>query len=286
MRIESQQFDAERALYGIQDAEIIDCQFDGPADGESALKETGGLTVTGCRFNLRYPLWHTQNTTVTGSEMTALCRAPLWYGKELNVSDCTIDGIKALRECRGLSVSGCEIHSPEFAWKCRKLKLRDCRLTSDYAFFECNGLQVDALTMDAKYAFQYIADATIHDCTLNTKDAFWHCRNVTVSDCVIRSEYLGWYSENLTLVRCRIIGTQPLCYCRGLVLEDCTMEQADLAFENSVVNATVRGRIDSVKNPKAGSIDADEIGAVILDPARIDPTRTTISCRKAPQTVG
>ena len=38
---------------------------------------------------------------------------------------------------------------------------------------------------------------------------------------MIRGEYLGWYSENLTLIRCKIIGTQPLCYCRNLTLIDC-----------------------------------------------------------------
>ena len=93
---------------------------------------------------------------------------------------------------------------------------------------------------------------------------FWHTKNFTVYDSVVKGEYLGWYSENLKLVRCKIIGTQPLCYCKGLVLEDCEMVDCDLAFENSEVVATVKGRIDSVKNPVHGSITADAIGEVIL----------------------
>ncbi len=32
--------DEERALYGIENAEVLNCRFDGKADGESALKET------------------------------------------------------------------------------------------------------------------------------------------------------------------------------------------------------------------------------------------------------
>lgn len=81
---------------------------------------------------------------------------------------------------------------------------------------------------------------------------------------MIRGEYLGWYSENLTLVRCKIIGTQPLCYCKGLRLIDCTTENCDLAFEYSHVNASIKGDVVSVKNPKSGKITADSIGKIIL----------------------
>ena len=35
-RIQQQTLDQERALYGMKDIEVVDCAFDGPADGESA----------------------------------------------------------------------------------------------------------------------------------------------------------------------------------------------------------------------------------------------------------
>ena len=119
--------------------------------------------------------------------------------------------------------------------------------------------------MKGKYSFQYDENIEISDSELDTKDAFWHTKNVTVRDSVIKSEYLGWYSENLTLINCKIIGTQPFCYCKNLVLENCTMEGCDLSFERSTVNATIKGKIDSVKNPLGGKIRADEIGEVILE---------------------
>lgn len=40
---------------------------------------------------------------------------------------------------------------------------------------------------------------------------------------------------------------------------------ADLAFEYSTVNATVKGSITSVKNPRSGRIVADGYGQIILD---------------------
>ena len=40
LMIENQSFDIERALYGSKHLSLKNCAFDGPADGESALKES------------------------------------------------------------------------------------------------------------------------------------------------------------------------------------------------------------------------------------------------------
>jgi hypothetical protein len=48
-------------------------------------------------------------------------------------------------------------------------------------------------------------------------------------------------------------------------LEDCTTEECDLAFENSSVEATIKGDIVSVKNPISGFVKADRIGEIIWD---------------------
>lgn len=269
--------DEERALYGVRDAQIVDCTFDGPADGESALKETSGLSVENCRFLLRYPLWHSRNTRLSGCTMTDTCRAALWYDSDLVFGDCSLGGIKALRECDRTEMSRCQITSQEFGWFCRELKMEDCELKSEYPFLQCRDLELHGLKMKAKYSFQYVENATLRGCELDTKDAFWHSKNMTVYDSVIKGEYLAWYSENLRLVRCRIIGTQPLCYARGLVLEDCEMLDCDLAFEKSEVRATIRGSVDSIKNPADGRITADRIGEIILDGSQ--ESRCEIVCR-------
>lgn len=271
--------DEERALYGVRDARISQCTFDGPADGESALKETAGLTVENCRFHLRYPLWHCRDARLSGCVMTDTCRAALWYDSGLTFQDCELGGIKAVRECRQMALADCRIDSREFGWFCQGLRMERCRLTSEYPFLQSRDLEVDGLDMTAKYSFQYVENARLRGCTLDTKDAFWHSKNVTVYDSVIKGEYLAWYSENLTLVRCKLIGTQPLCYAKNLVLEDCEMEGCDLAFEYSSVHAAVRGQIDSVKNPLSGRIEADRIGAVILDEHRDQTHDCEILCR-------
>lgn len=263
---EGKTYDAERALYGITDAIVKNCSFDGPADGESALKECRNITVDGCRFNLRYPLWHTDDAVIRNIEMTEGCRAALWYCSDVSVSDSKLYGIKALRECQGVSLTDCDVVSEEFGWKTDGTVIKNCSVISQYPFFECRDMTAEGLSLRGKYSFQYVSDTVIRDSVLDTKDAFWHSKNVTVYDTVLRGEYLGWYSEGLRLVRCHIKGTQPLCYCKDLVLEDCTMEDTDLSFERSDVRATVRGGILSVKNPISGSISAECIGEIIIEP--------------------
>ena len=119
----------------------------------------------------------------------------------------------------------------------------------------------------------------ICDSVVCAKDGFWHAKNVTLTDCTLEGEYLGWYSENLKLVRCKIKGTQPFCYCKNLTLIDCTMESCDLAFEYSGVKAKIVGAVDSVKNPRSGYIEADEIGEVIVTGDSVYPVRGRVRRR-------
>lgn len=108
-------------------------------------------------------------------------------------------------------------------------------------------------------------DLQIESSVLDTKDAFWHSKNVIVRNSIVKGEYLGWFSENLKLIDCKIIGTQPLCYCKGLELINCTMEDTDLSFEYSEVEAEISGHVISVKNPKSGRIILDSMGEIIRD---------------------
>ncbi len=272
--------DQERALYGLRDAEVLGCTFAGPADGESALKESRRIVVRDCDFQLRYPFWHTEQAELERCHMAEGCRAALWYDKDVTLRDCTLHGIKALRECDRTRVDGCQIQSPEFGWFCRGLRMSDTRLVAEYPFLRSRDMAFDRLTLQGKYSFQYAENTEIRNSHLDTKDAFWHSKQVTVVDSVIRGEYLGWYSEGLRLVRCKIIGTQPLCYANGLVLEDCEMEQADFSFEYSEVQATLRGEVLSVKNPKAGRIEAEAIGEILWDEHRLPGAACEIVSRR------
>ncbi len=262
---ENKVYDEERALYDIENADVRNCTFAGPADGESALKECRSIKVESCLFELRYPFWHVNGAEIWNVTMTETCRAALWYDEYIGIEESKLHGIKALRECKHITLSRCDIDSEEFCWRCDNVEISGVTLRSMYPFFECKNMKINDLTMTGKYSFQYVENVEIRNSHFKTKDAFWHSKSVTVYDSVIEGEYLGWYSENLRLVRCYIKGTQPLCYCKNLILEDCTTENCDLSFERSEVEATVCGDIVSVKNPVSGFIKADSIGEIIFD---------------------
>ncbi|MCI8388307.1 MAG: DUF3737 family protein [Clostridiales bacterium] len=261
--ISGKTYDEERALYALDGATVDGCTFSGPADGESALKESRNVDVKNCKFELRYPLWHSHNFKLSDSSMSETCRAPLWYSCDGKISGMKITGVKCLRECDRIELVKSSAVSPEFGWRCRDIKIDDCDFESEYIFFESSNIDVHDLRLKGKYSFQYTKNVTIADSDFNTKDSFWHAENVRIENSTIRGEYFGWYSDGLTLVNCKIIGTQPFCYCKNLRLENCTLEECDLAFEYSDVEADVKSHIVSVKNPKSGHIVADSIGEII-----------------------
>lgn len=281
MTYENLTFDEERALYGIRGAAVRNCRFDGPRDGESALKEARDILASGCFMNLRYPFWHVERADISRTVFTENCRAAIWYGKDIAIEECRLLGIKALRECENVALRDSSANSSEFVWKCRNLEIENVAAESaEYPFFESKNARIRNLRLKGKYSFQYGENIEISDSSLDTKDAFWHAKNVAVRNSVVKGEYLGWYSENLTLENCRIIGTQPFCYCKNLVLKSCEMENCDLAFERSTVIAEVRGKIGSIKNPLGGKIRADEIGGAILEEGIFDASKTEIVCKK------
>lgn len=258
-------FDEERALYDSHDITVRDCAFDGPADGESAFKECGNITVEHCFFNLRYSFWHDKGLQLTGSEMTELCRAALWYSENVEIGDSKLHGIKALRECADVKMHGCDIVSAEFGWSVRGITMEDCTVQSEYFMMRSERLHFRDVRMKGKYSFQYITDSVFENCVFDTKDAFWHAKNIVVRNSVVKGEYLAWYSENVTFENCKIIGTQPLCYCKNLKLIDCEMIDTDLSFERSDVEATLTAPIASIKNPLSGHICVPTVGELIMD---------------------
>jgi hypothetical protein len=263
--IKNQTFDEERALYGSNQVEIVGCQFDGDADGESACKECSNLIVDDCYFNLRYPFWHNHTLSIKESTFTENCRAALWYSSDITIDNTNMLGIKALRECHHVKINDCTIQSPEFGWSVDDIEMNRTYVISEYFMLRSSHLTFNYVNLIGKYSFQYIEDSVFSSCVFNTKDAFWHAKNITIKDSVLKGEYLAWYCENVTFDNCTIIGTQPLCYCKKLKLINCRMIDCDLSFEKSEVEATITSSVTSIKNPYKGTITVKEVDELIMD---------------------
>ena len=265
MRVENQTFDMEREFYGSSDVTVVNCKFEGPADGESAFKESRNVTVDGCLWNLRYPFWHDTGVTMKNTELTELCRAAFWYSEKIEITDSKLHGVKAMRECSDITIRKSDIVSPEFGWSVKDIRVEDSTAAGEYFMMRASNLAFKNVEFTGKYSFQYVENAVIEDCVLHTKDAFWHAKNVVIKNCVVEGEYLAWYAENITFENCKISGTQPFCYCKNLKLINCEMIDADLSFEKSEVEATLTAPVISIKNPKSGYIKVPAVTELIMD---------------------
>ena len=70
-----------------------------------------------------------------------------------------------------------------------------------------------------------------------------------------------------------------MCYIENIKLINCKTINTTLAFEYSTVDADINGSIDSILNPIAGKIKANEIKELILEDDKINPNETTIEVK-------
>lgn len=257
-------YEGERPLYALRD-KVLERVHIGV--GESALKHGHNLVVRHAEFEGKYPFWHCDSVTVDNSLFRPGARAAIWYSERMVMRGCTVEAPKMFRRMRDLTIEDTRFcDGAETLWNCEKVRLSNVELAgADYLLMNGSDIVVDGMTLQGNYSFQDARNVVVRKSTLASKDAFWGAENVTVTDSVLDGEYLGWHSKNLRLINCTIRGTQPLCYATDLVMENCRMEETDLCFEFSTLNAEITTEISSIKNPAGGRIRAPRIGEVILD---------------------
>ena len=278
--IKNEKFGGERPLFQIHNTRLENIEI---TDGESGIKCCSDLEADGCKFYGKYPWWHVDRSVITNCYFAAGSRSAIWYSNDMRMENCVIDGPKFFREMKNLNLKDVTINdADETFWKIDGLTVNNVTLhDGTYPFMFCTNVKVDGLVSDSKYVFQYVKDAEIRNAKITTKDALWETENVTVYDSELNGEFLGWHSKNLRLVNCHITGEQPLCYAEGLVLENCTFgSDCDRMFEDSTVNADIRGAVTNIKNPISGKITADNIGSITLDEHIKQPADCKIVIRK------
>lgn len=270
-------FSGERSLFGSKDLKVTDCVFD---HGESPLKESSNIELISSLFRWKYPLWYCRNIKATDCTWFEMARAGVWYTDDITVTNAVIQAPKNFRRSRGITLTDVAFtDAKETLWTCSGVKLRNVSVANgDYFAKDCSDVEVDGLTLDGNYSFDGVKRAVIRNSRLLTKDAFWNSEDITVYDSFISGEYLGWNSKNLTLVNCTIESLQGMCYIDNLVMKNCKLINTTLAFEYSSVDADITSKVESVFNPGSGTIRAAEIGELIIEKDKIDPSKTKIVC--------
>lgn len=271
-------FTGERALFGARDLTLTDCIFE---DGESPLKESAGLTLRGCSFRWKYPLWYGHDISLRDCVLTDAARAGIWYTENISLTDTVIEAPKTFRRAKGINLTNVTMtNAAETLWACRDITLQNVSAKGDYLLMNAEDVTADRLLLNGNYAFDGAKNVTLRSSKLFTKDAFWNSEDVTVYDSYITGEYLGWNAKHLTLVNCTVESLQGFCYIDRLTLQNCKLINTTLAFEYSTVDADITGAVDSVLNPAGGTIRADHIGQLTIDRDRVDPTKTTVIVRE------
>lgn len=277
-KITQQILTGERALYETHDAKITYCTFE---NGESPLKESSNLEVDNCLFKWKYPFWYTQHVKVTNSALFDMARAGIWYVEDFTMEDTVVEAPKNFRRVNGLVLKNVNLpNAAETLWQCKNVKLQNVTAKGDYFAMNSTDLEIENLTLTGNYSFDGGKNIVVRNSRLLSKDAFWNAENVTVYDSFISGEYLGWNSKNITLVNCTIESLQGMCYIQNLTMKNCRLVNTTLAFEYSEGDVEIKGKVESVFNPKGGTIKADIIGELIMDERRIVIDQTKIDCPK------
>ena len=278
--IKDQIFGGERPLFAARDTRLERVTI---TTGESGLKQCHNIECDHCFFEGKYPLWHVYGSRITNCFFAVGSRSAIWYCDDMEMNDCVIDGPKFFREMNNLKISNVIINdADETFWKINGLKATNLRLQDGtYPFMFSQDIVIDGLVANSKYLFQYCKNVEVHNAKITTKDSFWECENVTIYDSELNGEYLAWHSKNVKLIRCHISGEQPLCYDHNLVLEDCTFDSAcDRMFEDSDVQATIKGSVTNIKNPRSGRIELDSLGSLTIDENILEPANCQIITRE------
>ena len=255
----------ERAFYGSRNVHFKNIIIDGIEQGESAFKECRNITIEDTNIILKYCVWHCHNITLCKTIIDENSRASVWYCDNIEVLNCKFNGVKVFRNCNNLTVKDSIINSDEMGWKCDGVKIENSKIYGNYPFLNASNVCLDGVEFIAKYIFQYSENIKIFNTSIDTKDCLWHAKNVYCKNCKIKGEYLAWYSENVVFENCHIDSIQPLCYCKKLKLINCTMENTNLSFEYSEVDATIIGHVDSIRNVLSGKIVLDSLGEYVQD---------------------
>ena len=265
----------ERAAYNTHDAIFYDTTF---ADGESPLKESSEIELHNCIFKWKYPLWYSKNIKVFNTTWLDTARSGIWYTDNIYIKDSFIEAPKQFRRSTNITIENTMIpNAEEFLWTCKNINLKNVQAKGNYFAMNSENIKIENFTLAGNYAFDGAKNIEIHNAKMNSKDSFWNCENVTIYDSTIIGEYLGWNSKNITLINCVVDSNQGMCYMDGIKMINCKLLNTDLSFELCKnVDAIINSKIDSVKNPISGRIEAKNIGEIILDESMIDPKNTTI----------
>ena len=211
-----------------------------------------------------------------------MSRSGIWYTKNISIKNSALQAPKLFRRTSHIILDNVHFaNAEETMWTCNDIKITNSQINGDYFGKDSQNIYLDHVSVVGNYVFDGAENIEVHNSTFISKDAFWNCDNVTIYDSIIDGEYLAWNTNNITLINCKIESDQGLNYIDHLEIKNGSLIHTDLAFEYvSNLDVELNTKIDSIKNPISGKITVPEIGTLIIDPDKVDPSKTELDCSK------
>ena len=133
----------ERALFKSHDLKVEDSIF---TDGESPLKESDHIDISGSIFKWKYPLWYCNHINVENSTLLETARSGIWYTHHINIKDSVIDAPKTFRRGTHISLENVNmVNAQETLWKCSDIKLYNVVAKGDYFGMNSENIEIDGV---------------------------------------------------------------------------------------------------------------------------------------------
>lgn len=190
-------------------------------------------------------------------ELSGLCG-----NYNFTLSDCNVSG--EAHTCKKGVLRDCKIDAQEFLKNSRDITVVSSFCNGNAPFLNNVKLFMHKAELRGRNALNGSKDVTIENSKIDSVDGFSGCENVTVINSVIVCERVFWGAKNVTLRNCTVIGEEPFCNCKNVRLYDCIVKGRG-AFNNSYVRATLRAPIDSIVNPRRGTIVVPSVGEIVRD---------------------
>ncbi|MBO4534745.1 MAG: DUF3737 family protein, partial [Clostridia bacterium] len=123
--IKDRLFEGERAEFWAQGKRYEGCTF---RNGESPLKESRDISLDGCTFGWKYPLWYAHRILVERSTLLETARSGIWYTRDITIRDSLIEAPKTFRRAEGITLERVKMpNAKETLWGCKDVNLQDVK---------------------------------------------------------------------------------------------------------------------------------------------------------------
>lgn len=175
--------------------------------GESPLKHGRNLSLTDCTIDGKYPLWITEHVTADKCLFKVGSRSGPWYVKDFTLKNSQVDAPKQFRDSDGIVI-------------------RNCRYSlAQETLWSCRNVDIEDTVFDnGDYLLIHSEDVRLKNVTLNGNYLLQWGRNAQIFDCTLHSKDAFWNSENITCYNCLLDGEYLGWHSRNLHLVNCTVK--------------------------------------------------------------